>query len=77
MVQIAGAVLILAAFLAAQAGRFDYRSRAYLTLNLAGSIVLAYDALHGQEWGFLLLESVWAAVSAWGLPPTGWRAALR
>jgi hypothetical protein len=71
MVQIAGAVLILAAFLASQAGHVDTRSRAYLLLNLAGSFVLAYDALHGQEWGFLLLESVWAAVSAWGLLSAG------
>jgi hypothetical protein len=77
MVQIAGAVLILVAFLASQSGRVETRSRAYLTLNLVGSVVLAYDALHGREWGFLLLESVWAAVSAWGLRPTGWRAALR
>jgi hypothetical protein len=67
MIQIAGALLILAAFTAAQSGRVDPRSRAYLALNLAGSTVLAYEALHGQEWGFLILESAWALVSAWGL----------
>ena len=67
MIQIAGALLILAAFTAAQAGRVDPHSREYLALNLAGSSVLAYDALHGQEWGFLLLELVWALVSGWSL----------
>ena len=72
MVQILGALLILAAFTAAQAGRVNPHSRSYLALNLAGSSVLAYDALHGAEWGFLLLEFVWALVSAWGL----FRAAL-
>jgi hypothetical protein len=81
VIQIAGALLILAAFTAAQAGRVDSHSRAYLVLNLAGSSVLAYDALHGEEWGFLLLEFVWALVSAWGLLRalrlTGWRAAPR
>ena len=67
MIQIAGALLILAAFIAAQLGRVDPRSPAYLVLNLAGSSVLTYDALHGQEWGFFILELVWAVVSAWSL----------
>jgi len=69
MIQIAGALLILAAFTAAQAGRVNPHSREYLVLNLAGSSVLAYDALHGQEWGFFILEFIWAIVSAWGLFP--------
>jgi len=67
LVQIAGALLILAAFTAAQSGRVDPHARSYLVLNLVGSAVLAYDALHGEEWGFFLLELVWALVSAWGL----------
>ena len=67
LIQIGGALLVLAAFTAAQLGRVDPYSRPYLVLNLAGSSILTYDALHGQEWGFFLLESVWAAVSAWGL----------
>ena len=67
LVQIAGALLILIAFVAAQTGRLDPHSRGYLTLNLAGSTVLAYDALHGGEWGFFVLEFAWAGVSAWAL----------
>ena len=67
LIQIGGALLILAAFTAAQAGRLNPHSRVCLVLNLAGSSVLAYDALHRQQWGFLLLELVWAVVSAWGL----------
>ncbi len=39
----------------------------YGALNLAGSAVLAVDALHGRQWGFLLLEGTWALVSAYGL----------
>ena len=42
-------------------------SRVYLVLNLAGSAILTVVALLGSDWGFLLLESVWAAVSLWGL----------
>ena len=69
MIQIAGALLILSAFVAAQLGRVDPRSRSYLVLNLAGSSVLACDALRGEQWGFFLLEAVWAVVSAWALLP--------
>jgi hypothetical protein len=67
LIQIAGALLVLAAFTAAQLGRLDPYSRTYLVLNLAGSTVLSYLALAGRDWGFLLLEGVWALVSAWGL----------
>ena len=42
-------------------------SRTYLVLNLAGSLVLAYLAWDERQWGFLLLETVWAIVSAWSL----------
>jgi hypothetical protein len=67
LVQIAGALLILAAFTAAQLGRVDPQAPSYLALNLAGSAILTYDALHGREWGFFILELAWALVSAWGL----------
>ena len=70
LIQIGGALLILVAFTAAQSGHFDPHSRTYLALNLFGSAILTYDALHGGEWGFLLLESVWAIVSAWSLLAT-------
>jgi hypothetical protein len=67
LIQLAGALLILAAFTAAQSGHLNPRARSYLALNLAGSAILAYDALHGEEWGFFVLELVWAIVSAFGL----------
>jgi hypothetical protein len=66
-VQVAGALLILLAFVLSQAGRLDTRSRAYLWLNLVGSAVLAVLAALGPDWGFLLLEGAWALVSAWSL----------
>jgi hypothetical protein len=67
LVQIAGALLILSAFAAAQFGAMDPHSRSYLVLNLVGSAILAVLALEERQWGFLLLETVWAAVSLWGL----------
>jgi len=67
VVQIVGALLILVAFGAVQFERMQPDSRVYLALNLVGSAILAVLAWVESQWGFLLLESVWAAVSAWGL----------
>ena len=67
LIQIAGALLILAAFAAVQFERMRPDSRVYLALNLVGSVILAVLAWFEHQWGFLLLEGVWAIVSAWGL----------
>lgn len=67
LIQIVGAVLILIAFIAAQAGRLSPHAVSYVVLNLVGSLVLAGVALHSADLGFLLLEAVWAIVSAWSL----------
>jgi hypothetical protein len=67
LVQVFGSLLILAAFAAAQRGALDQSSRTYLSLNLIGSAILAVLAAREHQWGFLLLEASWAAVSAWSL----------
>ena len=67
VIQVVGALLILTAFTAVQMERMRPDSRLYLALNLAGSAILAVLALIGLQWGFVLLEGVWAVVSAWGL----------
>lgn len=67
VVQVVGSLLILGAFAAAQRGWLDQRSFAYLWMNLVGSAVLAVEALILRQWGFLLLEGVWALVSLAGL----------
>jgi hypothetical protein len=66
LVQIVGALAILAAFALAQFGKLDQRSTWYLALNLVGSAVLTVLAYHERQWGFFLLEGVWALVSAYG-----------
>ncbi|MDQ4036714.1 MAG: hypothetical protein M3153_12460 [Chloroflexota bacterium] len=65
--QVAGALLILAAYIAGQAGRLNVTSWRYLVLNLVGSALLAVVAALDADWGFLLLEGVWAIVTAWSV----------
>jgi hypothetical protein len=67
VIQVVGALLILTAFAAVQLERMRPDSQLYLALNLVGSLILAVLALIGSQWGFVLLESVWAVFSAWGL----------
>jgi hypothetical protein len=67
VVQILGALAILAAFVLAQWRKIDAQSLRYLVPNLAGSAVLAVDAYLGSQWGFVLLEGAWAIVSAAGI----------
>lgn len=67
VVQIIGALLVLAGFALAQFRLMDVDSYPYLWFNLAGSAILAALALLERQWGFLLLEGVWALVSAWSL----------
>lgn len=67
VVQVCGSLLILAGFVASQRGWVDPKAWSYLWLNLIGSGILAVQAAMEQQWGFLLLEGVWAIVSALGM----------
>lgn len=64
VLQILGALTVLAGYVAAQIGWTTPRSIGYLTANTLGAGVLAWLAWTSQDWGFLLLEGVWSAVSA-------------
>jgi hypothetical protein len=67
VIQVVGALMILAGFAGTQLGRLRADSLLYLVLNLVGSVVLTVLAVDERQWGFVLLESVWAAVSLWSL----------
>ena len=56
IVQIVGAVLILAGFILTQGKLLDADACLYLILNLTGAAILAVLAFQAQRWGFVLLE---------------------
>jgi hypothetical protein len=64
ILQVAGALLILSAYIASLVRMLDGSSWTYLVLNLFGSSLLAVLAWLDADWGFLLLEGVWAIVTA-------------
>lgn len=65
-IQIVGSLLILTAFGLSQLGWLAQRSLKYLALNAVGALLLAGDAIVERQWGFILLESVWALISLCG-----------
>ena len=67
VVQVIGAILVLVGYVLVQSKHWLPHSRANLAVNFLGSASLAVLALLGRQWGFLLLEGVWAVVSANGL----------
>ncbi len=67
VIQIIGALIILGAFAGSQLGELPTDSRRYLALNVVGAAILAVLAVIEGQIGFVLLEGVWAAVSAWSL----------
>jgi hypothetical protein len=67
LLEVTGAILILVAFVLAQFRGLDRHGAPYLVLNLVGSVILTVSAATHRQWGFLLLQSIWALVALWGL----------
>lgn len=66
-VGVAGALLVLAGYVALQAGRLGRESRVFNALNFFGSALLTWVAVVDRRWGFILLESAWALLSVPGM----------
>lgn len=67
VVQLVGALLIVSAYVAAQQKRLGFDSVQFLGMNALGAGILTVVAAVNGDLGFLLLEGVWAWVSARGL----------
>ena len=65
LISVAGALAILVAYAANQLRYIGPSNLSYALLNFAGSAVLAAVAVVEGQWGFLLLEGIWALVSLW------------
>lgn len=63
LIQVVGALFVLAGFVLAQLRLWTTDSWGYLLLNVAGAGILAWIALVDRQWGFLLLEGVWTIVT--------------
>ena len=67
LVSLAGAALILAAYVALQRGWLPRESRLYNALNFVGSAFLTYVAVKDRRMGFIILEAAWALLSVPGM----------
>ena len=72
-ISVLGALCILLPFAASQLQRLRTTTYTYQLLNLAGSATLTAIAVVERQYGFILLEGVWALMSLVGLQRV-WRA---
>jgi hypothetical protein len=72
-ISIIGAVLILVAYAALQLNRLHAETVAFQLLNLFGGVFLCITAVSLRQYGFILVEGLWAILSAVGL----WRVVTR
>ena len=67
VISVLGALAILGAYAANLLGWLGPANVSYSVANLIGSGILTFMAVVDQQFGFILLEGVWALVSLWGV----------
>lgn len=66
-VSLVSAGIVLYAFFLQQQGVWKPTDARYLACNFVGTAVLTVVAWIGSQWGFVVIEAVWAVVSLRGL----------
>lgn len=67
LLQFIGALGILIPFALFQLGSLSQHGYTYLGLNLVGAAILTVVAVLDGQWGFVILQGVWAMAAAWGI----------
>ncbi len=67
ILEFAGALGILVPFALMQFRRTTAHSWLYLSLNFAGAAILTWLALMESQWGFVILQGVWALAALVGM----------
>ena len=67
IISVLGALAILVAYAANQFRLISPSNLSYSVMNFVGSAVLTVIAVIEVQWGFILLEGVWALISLWGI----------
>jgi hypothetical protein len=67
IVSVLGALAILGAYIANQLRFIGPSNMSYSVMNFIGSTILTVIAVIEVQWGFILLEGVWALMSLWGI----------
>jgi uncharacterized membrane protein len=62
-----GSVIVLIPYAALGLRKMDSTSFIYSFLNFLGSGILLFVALYIMQYGFIVLEVVWTAVSIYGM----------
>jgi len=65
LLQWTAAVIVLCAYAFLLMGLWPALSYRYLTANLIGGVGLCAAAALSHQWGFVVVESAWAAVAGW------------
>ena len=67
LISVAGALLILGAYVALQVGWMGRDNRWFNVMNFVGAVLLAWVAIVDWRIGFILLECAWAGISIPGM----------